>query len=216
MILQMSFSSVFCVYEKFEITLLGDGRRYLSSWIYVRLIVLNAMVRTAVESPGGCVVVAAAAAATTYVPCIDGAFPPLLSLSLALSARPPAPDAASSSGMPRDRWAYLCALRAASAAGGSGGGGACAAQCPCSVRRQPRRRRRRLHNTGRRTPFGGGRPVRSESASLPDLLRYTRTRAPHTPLFFSSFFVFFQISFSSLPPSSSRVAFNFCFSFDRL
>jgi len=83
---------------------------------------------------------------------------------------------------PRHRWAYLCARRVAHA------------------RRSARRRRRRPRHT-HRTPFGPtpSRPVRSESASVPDLLRYTPTRAAHTTFslfrLFCLFFSFFPLSF---------------------
>jgi len=82
---------------------------------------------------------------------------------------------------PRHRWAYLCARRVAHA------------------RRSARRLRRRPRHT-HRTPFGPtpSRPVRSESASVPDLLRYTPTRAAHTT--FSLFRLFYFI----LSPFVSR------------
>lgn len=46
-------------------------------------------------------------------------------------------------------------------------------------------------------------------------LLYLDARAAHATFFSLLFFVFFQISFFPLPPLSSRVAFSFCFSFDR-
>lgn len=56
-----------------------------------------------------------------------------------------------------------------------------------------------------RTPFGTtpSRPVRSESASVPDLLRYTPTRA-HTPLFLFFVFFFFLSNFILFPFVSRR------------
>lgn len=144
----------------------------------------------------------AAAAATAYVSCRDGAFPP----SHSLTSRPPAPAAASSSGTPRDRWAYLCALRAAVAAAAAHARRSTRVRCAVN----------RGGGGGYTTPDDGPPSAAGDQCDQsPHHYRIFSAilgRARRTRHFFSLlFFVFFQISFFLYLPCrrASRLAFVF-------